>query len=247
MNSAKAEGSRGRSIAIAAVLVLGLIIAAGAVGVTGIGARPSETSVPIPWDAGASAVSGRCVDENGIPLAGVSVQWMAMPAANGSEGSGGRATPYDRPAPVITDSDGSFLIERLPAADGVLQILENDGRGNPIEPPREGRSKVITTELGSCASGIELEVRKVSKNRIIRGRLLDAAGEPREFVMIKARHHGMLSGWQSGTATGQDGSFRVIGIKPTGPVILTWDRADGTEATFELNGADAEGLVLSDR
>jgi hypothetical protein len=170
-----------------------------------------------PPKVGTSAVKGRVVDgATGSPIARARVR------------IGGGVRPW-----VMTDASGAFAFAGLPAGPYTLSV---DKRGYlPAAYPERGRgmrstSKPLILQDGQTLDGISVPL---YRGGVITGRVVDANGEPLEWVQIRAfkvRAGAPGGGRASGgdTASTNDlGEFRLARLD-TGSYVLMATPQQGT-------------------
>ncbi|MBK9387002.1 MAG: RNA polymerase sigma factor [Planctomycetes bacterium] len=140
--------------------------------------EPSESAAnavepPRESDARASYL-GRCVDEQGAPLAGVRVILSARPPSQRDRKA---PEPWSAPAPLVTGADGVFDV-RFEAASGYRFDLL-------LEPPERVRWQSARREI---ARGERVELGDILLERgcIVSGFVKEADGTPLARVQISA-------------------------------------------------------------
>lgn len=196
------------------------------------GQRTEATPPPAPApDANAAANGGdalatyvgRCVDEQGAPLAGVSVVGSCR-TNQGGDRRGSEA--------VLSAEDGRFRV-RLPLAPKAHQELVLECADRCEVRGNFGGVAGETVELGDVVVPLACSVR---------GRVVDRAGQPQEGVRVRLRPPGregppMSPYWFDNVMTSAaDGSFALQRV-PTGryaPVTENRRLADGSSKDIEL-------------
>jgi len=140
--------------------------------------RVGENSQDITLEGG-SEVSGRVVDDSGVPVAGAQV-WMAGP-------------PSLRPLSVLSQSDGTFRFTGV--ADGTYQASVSKEGFAPA-------ARVPVTVEGSSLTGIEL---RLTRGGAIAGRITGVELSELARVQVLARGRGMPTGGR----VEPDGSYRI--------------------------------------
>lgn len=153
---------------------------------------PPEEPVAIALQR-AAAVAGTVVDEEGEPVTGgrVLLRWPGPPS--GTVGVERRRGDGSRRAEA--EADGAFRFETL--EPGTVELSAESDEHLPSEP--------VEVELapGEDRSGVRLVVRP---GAVIRGRALDATGEPVAGAEVRAG--------PTTARSGADGSFRLAGLEP---------------------------------
>ena len=156
-----------------------------------------------------TAISGRVVGQDGIPVAGVSV--LAMQPASG----GGWTTD--------TDADGRYRLDRLPPGAHTVSAMKNGylTRSFGQVSLREGR------EAGSIDFTL-------SRGGAIAGTIVDEFGDPVEGVVVDIRQiltvegrqrvslQNLILGTQASlraSRTDDQGRYRIIGLQPGSYVV----------------------------
>jgi hypothetical protein len=199
--------------------------------------------------AQAGSLSGRVLDGEGRPAAGIRVR-----ARTATAGAGmlehvlvgpAAADPGGAPPPLLrqedirdarTDAAGAFDFGPMPAGRWVVWAGEP---GSAVRPTGAVRFE---------GSGGPVELR-VAGGWTLRGRLLDEAGAPRLFVLLEIRSRDSLPAplpsFLVTVPTGRGGSFEVPGLPP-GPVKVTECNAQPAPSwTVEEQGAGAEPVPLT--
>lgn len=240
------RGTRGTGL-VTQVLV-GVALAVGTIVVLVLIARAGSFEdverVPHAGPPGAGAVRGVCVDEKGVPMAGVTLRWSASQGSTGGllGGSVFGSTEHR----IVSGEDGGFELGDLPVGQGFLEI-DWDASEHPAgDPLREGSSGIIPIEEGTCATGFEVVAEPIPPDRLIEGKVVDGSGVPRPFVMVSSTYDGLTSHWRSNGMSAKDGTFQVVCPHTKGPLTITWERSDGTEGELELDAPGARNLVLRD-
>lgn len=162
----------------------------------------------------AAGLSGRAVDENGAPIAGVSASAVSLTSAGAdeltvlagtlplaAEAAELPARSLTRPGNLrstTTDSRGRFLLDELPPGRTRLELLHPDRlpvRREPIVLQAGGRQ-----ELGDVV---------VATGAVLVGRVLDEAGRPMDGARVEARGQGKKGEGPFRVSTAGDGRFTL--------------------------------------
>ena len=185
--------------------------------------------------AGAKSIAGVVVDPEGKPLAGAEV-------TAGPEGPDGRA--FRRPgfgtdARAFTQSDGTFMLERLGAgkhtvwavhagyADAEAKGIEGGATGVKLRfPPEATIAGLVTTADGRPVSNYTISL---------------APGPKAAETPMEKRQRQMTSGWDSPTDTVHDPSGRFFLRRVNeGTHELRARTVDGSSATLVVNVGPGE-------
>jgi protocatechuate 3,4-dioxygenase beta subunit len=206
----------------------------------------------------AYAISGRVIDEWGLPLAGVRIQVR-------NAASAGNANV--RAGPSGTDDRGSF---RVPGLDRgryfVCAQLDRPVEFSTAGSPAQGARLVPTCHPSTLAvsdaqavtvsdadvDGIEIEVRR-ARTFSISGVVVTSDGTPAAQQTIRLTQHSENSSWSSGGVIRADGSFSVGGLLPGRYVLEAEVKAGDTtrfpaEAGFlslQIDSDDLRDVVLA--
>ncbi len=180
---------------------------------------------PASPNAASAAIRGRCVDENGAPLAGCSVRLTATPTGNA------RTAAWQNPEPRITAVDGAFAFEFLPPADHQFWLTAS------------AEARISTRAYWpDIAANQQIDVGGLALRPgiVVRGRVVDEQGAAVAniglVVCVGPRNQGpgpCNSGFASSAA---DGTFQLEAALPPGPfsVEVHGDRAPKTPITGTL-------------
>ena len=188
---------------------------------------PSRDRAPAP-PTGTAIIKGRVIDaQTGIGLARARVR-LQGPASN-------------RP-PVVTDDTGAFKLTDVPAGSvfiGVDRSGYMSARYPDIGKTIRAIFRSLTVANGQVLEGVNILLYRGSA---IAGRIVDANGEPAEFVQIQVLRiptsgHGKPQPRGSGS-TNDLGEFRIPRLEP-GSYLL---RAQGRNTTAGDDPSDAQSL-----
>lgn len=198
--------------------------------------------------ARAATISGRVVDSNGNPIAGVLV-CAGDPSAMGPGGVGGNPGdsilfPNDDPNGygkgcdgfglcVITDENGQYTISGLADGDYTVMAMVANGWVQLVEwydnatDPND--ATLVSVSNGETVTGIDFVFDMPTVDGVIAGTVTDSNGNPVVGAFISVSMAATASGYSPfGTfaETGADGSYRIEGL-PDG---------DYTVSAFAQNG-----------
>jgi hypothetical protein len=213
----------------------------------------------------AAAISGRVVDERGLPLAHVSVQ-----AIDSLPGDRRRVPPLRLSAGVTdrTDDNGTFRLFGLRPGEYVLHaespggatvIVESNG-SKMVATPESGYVSAFYPGTLSAADAARIRVHAgdefgpvdfvMARLRLsnVRGVLLDPAGQPVSRGTITLRRADTPAGGKSmSRPTRPDGTFELYDVPP-GDYSLVVHRYDDGVAQFAFIplavAQDVDGLVV---
>ena len=197
--------------------------------------KPAELAKPVIValePAAPVALTGRVVNDDGKPLAGVTVGLSLVLLDDIVHESwryswGGRRDKET----VVTDADGRFRIATFQSPNGDIGLLPGSTVAVYVNKPGFAgvMSKRVTLAKGNdtTVGDIPLPVAK----RTIAGTVVDADGKGVGGASVKVRNFGDV-----GTKTGKDGTFRLEAV-PDGPLNLVVD-ADSYPLEYERVGTD---------
>lgn len=166
--------------------------------------QPRDRREVAPPD-GTASISGRVTAaEGGAPIRRVQVR------VNGAELRGGRS--------AMTDADGKYVVEKLPAGRYTLYFSKSGFAGTPYGARRGSQpGKPIDLAAGQKLEKIDIAL---SRGGVIAGRVFDEFGEP----VVDARVQVMQYRWMNGRRrlanmgrwgqTNDRGEFRVWSLAP---------------------------------
>jgi len=186
-------------------------------------------------------VSGRVVDPDGEGIPGARVWVVDVEAVH--RGSGGElrlrqlSDPYSSVTRTITDTEGAFTIDGVPA--GVRRLCaEKEGTETAFTGPVEIRG-------GAESFGLLIELEPKDYSRHLEGIVLSPAGEPVPFAELR-----IVARSSSGRSTGstqadEEGRF-LLAPRRGGEVTLTAGDPEGRwgEVLLEDLEVGDRGLVL---
>lgn len=177
------------------------------------------------------AISGTVVDAAG-PVAGVCAQ---LTSTSGAEES----------APVITASNGSYELRNLAPGSRTVGFFPGCGGTGPNllaqwydNAPTPELAKPVAVVAGATTTGIDASL---LPGGVLSGTVTNSRGAPIEGVCIfalPALGDGLGEIVQSGEQTGQNGSYRVVGL-PTGAYEVFFD-ACSSDHVSEVYGGGGE-------
>ncbi len=166
-------------------------------------------------------ISGVVVSEDGAPLAGATVMAAVLPENFGPDGTneyGLYRGDLDSYGPVTTTaSSGTYeLIGLAPGAYG----MQVNASGEDRSFGRTLRSvKRIVVKAGESAQNARLVIgQREEYGLAIAGRITDAAGHPKENVIVEARRAGLNARFGP-ERTDEVGAYRIVGL-PEGEYTL---------------------------
>ncbi|MEN6625954.1 MAG: carboxypeptidase regulatory-like domain-containing protein [Candidatus Sumerlaeia bacterium] len=145
--------------------------------------------------APAGSISGRILDENSKPVAGVRVSCYARNSGGGM-------------VPVVSDADGRYTIDRLSPANYTLasQSMSEEGAPKGLMMQRSG----VEVAEGQKLEGIDL---KWMAGTVLRGRVVDSAtSQPIQKANVHAYKMNRTNsdvGWSASAATNKEGAFEL--------------------------------------
>lgn len=219
------------SYALGGLLVLLIVVA--------LALRGPRRERPVYWpyaDPTRAAVSGRIVDADGDPVAGVDVGWWHAAGEVGSLVLGGKAYTTSG-GEVRTGPDGAFHLAGLVPGEGYVALAGAAGL-------LEGETGRVQLRAGEEASALELRAREIAHERRLEGRVLRADGSPAASVRVQARRNSLRGSWTNMTVTDAAGEFRIVAPWAGGECELVLRRDDGTEVPLGSVAVDAKGVVL---
>lgn len=159
-----------------------------------------------------AAISGRALDEDGEPLAGVTVSVTAE-----SYGQGRRARPLQ--AQTRTSQDGRYRLFGLPPGRyWVRAHFERTEFGyapvfyfNTVEP---ADARPVDVAAGGEADGVDFEMRRSVRLSRLTGRVVDERMRPVEGGSITATLADVDLGQVTVGSVRRDGQFEVRGLVP---------------------------------
>ncbi len=161
-----------------------------------------------------TTVRGRCVDEEGAPLAGVRIR--------GFRPGTGEIT--------FTGTEGRFAIP-VPGDGGSLVFY------------LEGRVQTALRDLSGPAEGVDVGDVRIPRGGVVAGRVVDAQGRPLPGLTVQivdpwTEHPA------AGVTSGPDGAFRAEPIGPREHFALVWgarpgEPEGGVHCTFRFEGLRA--------
>ncbi|WP_442483699.1 carboxypeptidase regulatory-like domain-containing protein [Aeoliella sp. SH292] len=173
------------------------------------------------------SIQGRVVDsDTGEPVPGVyvatrhqskdSVEDKSLPRATGSAGVSGKDGRFELP---VTDGEYTFAIRH--EVHGYLAPTFSMLRGTEIEV------EFPTVTVGPDSPTEEV-VLKLGRGLVVEGTVVDQQGTPIAAAHVVAMQQRGYHQWE--TTTDEEGRYRVAGIPPFGPIIIsTWSQAGGSE------------------
>ncbi|WP_442485648.1 carboxypeptidase regulatory-like domain-containing protein [Aeoliella sp. SH292] len=204
---------------------------------------PSE-AVTI-WLEKAAIVRGRVVDPDGNPVVGATV----APAKTGS----GNSLTGDTRFSYTTDDDGKFEA-KLPASGGVVyNLIAHDGKYNEWRNWANATGEPFSTSPGQEIESVEL---RLTRGATVRGRVLNAAGEPIAQTLVRAVPTNKLDNryYNPEVRTDDEGRYELKFIQPGENLIQAepfWLQAEmapaGTSRTVDLKAGEelAEEVVIT--
>ena len=206
---------------------------------------PARDGRQAPEAAGTGVVRGRVVTSDGRPVKRIMVALTQVVGADARFSEANRTAPRPVSRTSLTDAQGQFEFERLPAGfyrltarPGIYQARFLVGgygqkRPNDLATPFEVSDGQVFTgaTIVMPASGV------------ITGRVTDDEGEPLTRVPVSTYFFAPGSSVPSrsvGAQTDDLGHFRIFGIQP-GDYVVYADAHDGNNA--EIDSADPTGFV----
>lgn len=190
-----------------------------------IGEDRWEQSVWVSLGTG-TAVRGAVVDEEtGDGVGGVTVTYIPS-EADAEQG-------WSPAKPATTTDDGRFEIA-VPAGPGVLRVggstkehpthdVPNFWRWRQIEDPPSNWSATVDVAEGTTTDEVRLAV---GRGLVVRGRAVDADGQPLANVAIVAHGQYRLPDRERRTTTDADGRFTISGAVASSELNLSLVTAD---------------------
>jgi len=184
--------------------------------------------------ADAGAIQGTVVDETGVPVARLEIRARGNPDGGSGE----------------TGDDGAFLVRGVPAGTyRVFAYRDNDLLRKPGNTDDDIQGERVVVKNGETTT-VQLVVE--SAGGVIRGRVVDAAGQPVNDAFVRAEREPEGTGRQRGNAlrgarwswsqrpavTDVDGAFAIEHLAPGKYSVLAY-RTGGSEA-------HAEGVALGE-
>jgi len=192
----------------------------------------------------AATITGRVVDPDGVPVAGATV----APAKTGSGNSLTGDTRYSYP----TDEEGRFTMVLPAGKQFAYNIVAHDGTYDEWRKWANGHSEILRTQPGETIEGLEI---RLTRGGTVRGSVVDAAGNPRPDVDVRAAAVDMRDNryYVPTTKTGSDGRFELSHISPgeqhiqAAPFWLRAEQAPRQSTTIVTVDADqtVEGVELT--
>jgi len=187
-------------------------------------------------------VSGRVIDERGVPIAGAKVGWE--PGAGEPEGSYTFVTPLadgGHYIAAVTDSTGAFH-KTVPPGVGCLVAVHPSHR--------TAQACGVRTAIGQPRSGVEIVMKAGAR---ISGVVVTADGKPapRAEVIVTEpswEHIPRLGdSYRSRTTTDGEGKFSFDGVDPMPIALTAWtDDASSDLVALDLSsGAERTGLRIT--
>jgi hypothetical protein len=183
-----------------------------------------------------SVISGRVLDEDGDPAAGIEVLALAY--------------DYSRPAPAlrsvakaVSDDRGEFRLFDLRPGRYYAQAIPSDRSTTVLyhsATSDAAQAAPIDLAPGAEAAGIEFRLRKSPLYRLA-GRAVDAVSSGPSRALVIAEANGP-SGWRYSAPTRPDGSFEFPAVRP-GSYVLTFGAA--AEQTVRVASRDVDGVLLT--
>lgn len=189
-------------------------------------------------------LSGRVVlDGANTPIAGARV--MLMPAARPTGG------PFRIPPPAITDSNGQFAFDSIPAGEYRIDV-QRTGYASPrpdFGPPQAiqiGAGQAVTVEL------------RLKKGAVIAGRVLDESGAPLPDIRVMPMRRlgsrdgsagrlvpAPVSGMSASMQTNDLGEFRLVGLPPGEYFVAAMRSPDGFGGAAVAPSASGPALTTT--
>jgi len=186
-----------------------------------------------------ATIRGRVLDPDGKPVAGATV----APAQSGT----GNSLTGDTRFSVETDQDGAFTM-RLPASgEFAYNLVAHDGKYEQWRTWANGIIAPFRTRPGQVMDNVTLSL---TRPATIRGRVIDAAGQPivgREIHAIAADKRENRY-YEPTTKTGPDGTFELRFLRAGEQYIQVapyWQTSTGASRTLTLaEGETKAGIEL---
>ncbi len=161
----------------------------------------------------AGTVSGRVVDESGIPVAGALVGVNSVHLASGPR-PGAVRTSGPRRIEAPTDDSGAFAFDDVAA--GTIALDARDATG------RRGELRRVAVRAGETTE-VELVLAAKPARRSIVGRVLSAAGDPVAQAVVVARRVEARDEIEQRSSADELGAFRFACDGETHLAIDAWD------------------------
>ncbi|MEZ4253199.1 MAG: carboxypeptidase regulatory-like domain-containing protein [Polyangiales bacterium] len=253
------ETARDGSFVIEGLAADAAWITARAPGYVGASVRavfPGPVDIVLPRGA---IVRGRVVDARGAPLANATVRFLSTATAGPAPpstlraggglgvtagpvppipldavlGAGETASPLVANAVVVTDAEGRFVLEGVPAGVGELQADQAE-RGDRAS----ARSGALRLVAGEVREDVELVLPDGGR---LEGRVVDGRGYPRAGVPVELSTE--REPWSRRVMSEADGSFRFGGVLGVG--VLTARPFDLPAVRARFAVAEGETRVVS--
>ncbi len=188
------------------------------------GQRAEARFIWVPFD---ETVSGRVLDDTGLPLEGVPISIRPLSSEEGDN----PLRRADAAASVTTDAEGRFSFDGLAAAEHLLMTA-----------PMEGFPSVRRS-ISASAEGLEIVLHE-EVDVLVYGQVTDTAGIPLEGVSIRSTSGGLQA---RSTASGSFEMTIQWRDAPTSRTVITaradaYVPVDRTLFPNQIEGPDAEGL-----
>ncbi len=196
------------------------------IGMIGRGGYEKPTFLPLEH-APMGAISGRVVDGDGKPVAGLVLALEAREEVDLFEmflpqvpwTSCGIQMPDE-----ISDADGYFRFGWGVGADRIVRV-------RPTELMFEGQTGAIPVRQGFESSGITLHAKPFGSERLISGVVCGKDGLPLSGVHVSAWSLLKQSKFLCNDTTDDQGAFTLVAPTPTGSARLEAASPEGLEAT----------------
>ncbi|MEM7518492.1 MAG: carboxypeptidase-like regulatory domain-containing protein [Planctomycetota bacterium] len=248
-NSDPNNDGLGMWIKVSSTLVLLFLLAAGLSKAARFANREDPAYVALGATSGAAvgreegSVSGIVVDRAGKSVPNLPLDWLMEVGDVGPSVLGGSVMEGGK-FQTVTNAEGEFEFTGLPVGEGQVGIDVDDhfADGKPLE----GLSGRIEVRAGFAATEIRVEAREVPADRILRGTVVDAAGDPVGGMRVKLNRDGWIFSGQfmATQTTSADGQFLFIAPSAGGPITLEWAASAGSSNTWKLDDFGAENLRI---
>jgi hypothetical protein len=209
-------------------------------------------------------VTGRVIDEDGRPVVGGNV-WLQSPP--GEPATNTQTGSRSLPGMGETDDRGVYRLFGVPAGRYLVAVGRHlDGRGASYhvfypDTTDQSKAKVIEVSAGAEKTEIDITVVPPEITYAASGRLIDAAnGKPIPGGYIGCHpldndhvKMSMLARSYDSRITGNDGSFRLVGLRPGQYRLLVLAATEGgiewysDDVTIEVADEDVSGIDLKAR